>query len=137
MKHSIHQKKRRRKKRKGKLTEAALIAKDKARWYHIKRKYGITKEQWYEIYNAQNGCCYICQRHEKKIRASKSKYLTVDHCHYTGRIRGLLCVNCNGNILPAISENPDIALRIFMYLSKKQDWGITPDHRKEIKDNGP
>lgn len=100
--------------------------KDKARWKHIFRTYGITKEQWYGIYAEQEGRCYICLRDEEKIRRSRSKHLTVDHCHSTGKIRGLLCSNCNGAILPAFERDNKMAERIFVYLTKEKDYGIVP-----------
>jgi hypothetical protein len=42
------------------------------------------------LYKAQNGCCAICNRPE-----STDKALSLDHCHKTGEIRGLLCQGCN------------------------------------------
>ena len=105
--------------------------KEKARWRHIFKTYGLTKDQWYEIYNKQDGKCYLCERTEKKIRSSRSKYLTVDHCHVTGKIRGLLCVNCNGAILPPFEKDHELALRILKYLLKNNHYGIVPNHKEE------
>lgn len=60
------------------------------------RNYGIDAKQWQELYDKQNGRCFICEgegflmdeaRHEAR--------LMVDHCHTTGAVRGLLCHNCN------------------------------------------
>ena len=53
----------------------------------IKRKYGITKEIYNIMYNKFSGMCHICK--------SDNFLLSVDHNHYTGEIRGLLCLNCN------------------------------------------
>ena len=39
----------------------------------------------------QDGCCKLCNKHQSLFK----RRLAVDHCHSTGRIRGLLCGNCN------------------------------------------
>ena len=59
---------------------------------HLERKYGITPEQWQEMFDRQGGVCALC-----KIpgRVGKHGKLAVDHCHQTGRVRGLLCAACN------------------------------------------
>ncbi len=100
--------------------------KEAARWRRIERKYGLSKEQWMAIYDDQNGRCYICQRDEKQLKRSKSKYLCVDHNHETLEIRGLLCGFCNNKILPALKESPEMAMRIVNYLKENRDYGIAP-----------
>jgi len=62
----------------------------KWRKYDLKR-YGITPEQYDEILAAQNCCCAICGIEESKL----PRRLFVDHDHKTGKVRGLLCSNCN------------------------------------------
>jgi hypothetical protein len=59
---------------------------------HLRRTYGMTIEEYESIYKAQDGCCGICGA--KEIETPR-KVLSVDHCHETGRIRGLLCDRCN------------------------------------------
>ena len=59
---------------------------------YLKRDYGLTKESYLEMLKSQNGVCAICCNPEKKRR------LAVDHCHNTGKIRGLLCTRCNTSI---------------------------------------
>jgi hypothetical protein len=59
---------------------------------YLKREYGLTKEDYLEMLKFQNGVCAICCNPEKKKR------LAVDHCHNTGKIRGLLCTRCNTSI---------------------------------------
>ena len=54
----------------------------------IKAQYGISIEQYNEMLNRQNGVCKICKK-------ENGRRLCVDHCHTTGRVRGLLCDNCN------------------------------------------
>lgn len=54
----------------------------------------ITKEDYNLMYHLQDGKCKICSRHQSKLKKS----LSIDHCHKTGKIRGLLCHNCNAAI---------------------------------------
>lgn len=91
--------------------------------------YGITAEQYQQIYDAQGGYCYICRR----ARGLK-KRLSIDHCHATGTVRGLLCQRCNRDVLGHLRDDPDAALRIVDYLREPpavQAIGvvITPDMR--------
>jgi hypothetical protein len=61
------------------------------RKFKLLRKYGITIPQYESMYTAQNGVCAICKR-------KTNENLRVDHCHKTGKVRGLLCHNCNTGI---------------------------------------
>lgn len=57
----------------------------------LKKLYGITIEQYWELFDHQKGCCACCgQSHELFKRR-----LHVDHNHKNGQIRGLLCSECN------------------------------------------
>jgi len=58
----------------------------------IKSRFGISQEQYDRILAAQGGVCAICGGSGKSLRFRR---LVVDHCHATGRIRGLLCSRCN------------------------------------------
>lgn len=59
--------------------------------------YGITIEQYNEMELKQDGLCAICNKPESKIdsRTGLNKKLSVDHCHNTKIVRGLLCSKCN------------------------------------------
>lgn len=71
----------------------------KRRDYHLKRVHGITREEYDAILMAQGGVCLICGLPERGSRGrSGRRYLAVDHCHKTGKRRGLLCSKCNGNL---------------------------------------
>ncbi len=59
---------------------------------HIKAKFGITVDQYNELLDKQNGCCAICGTDQPD---SKHGVFSIDHCHSTGKIRGLLCQPCN------------------------------------------
>lgn len=56
---------------------------------HLIKKYGITNEDYEVMLEEQNGNCALCFRAQGKFR------LHIDHCHTTGRVRGLLCHQCN------------------------------------------
>lgn len=60
------------------------------RW-KLKHLYGMTEDQYTAMFVAQNGKCLICLK-------SSTRKLTVDHCHATGKIRGLLCNGCNRSL---------------------------------------
>jgi hypothetical protein len=68
----------------------------------LKRKYGITLEDYFEMLSEQGGTCACCDATEADTRGY---ILHVDHCHETGRVRGLLCASCN-NILGRVNDSP-------------------------------
>jgi len=57
------------------------------------KQYGIdfSVKEYDELFSKQEGKCKICKKHQSKLRRA----LCVDHCHYSHKIRGLLCDNCN------------------------------------------
>jgi hypothetical protein len=58
----------------------------------ILRKYGITEQQFNEMFVAQGERCAICGTSDPRDRWGR---FHIDHCHETGRVRGLLCGPCN------------------------------------------
>jgi hypothetical protein len=64
--------------------------KDKYREYARKKKFGMERHEYETILSKQDGCCAVCGHVPKD-----GEVLSVDHCHETGDIRGLLCSNCN------------------------------------------
>lgn len=77
---------------------------------HLK-KYGITEDEYNQLYQKQNECCAICGKHQSKLK----RKLNIDHDHSTGEIRGLLCPKCN-TALPLI-ENKKWIEKTYEYLS--------------------
>lgn len=55
---------------------------------HLIRKYGVTLTDYNAMFKAQGGACAVCRRTQERA-------FDVDHCHETGRVRGLLCTGCN------------------------------------------
>jgi hypothetical protein len=68
--------------------------------FKLKFRYGITPEQYAEMLMTQNNRCAICGNKESAININTNKIqkLAVDHCHTTGKVRGLLCQDCNRGI---------------------------------------
>jgi len=62
--------------------------------YLYKKKYGITVADYDRMFLEQGGKCKICGV-DKPGKNTRTKYFHVDHCHKTGRVRGLLCISCN------------------------------------------
>jgi len=62
------------------------------RKYDLKKRYGITLEDYERMLELQGGCCKICGC---KSPGNKSKHFSVDHSHTTQEVRGLLCHHCN------------------------------------------
>jgi hypothetical protein len=63
----------------------------------LKKNFGMTLEGYNQILQSQNGKCLICGSSGRGGR-SKRFQLFVDHCHKTGKVRGLLCMKCNSAI---------------------------------------
>lgn len=75
--------------------------------YQLRVKYGLSFEDYEELLIAQEGRCAICNRMKK---------LHVDHCHETGKVRGLLCNNCNCGI-GNLQDSVEIVKKALDYLS--------------------
>lgn len=87
-------------------------AKKEAQWERcLKKKYGITPREYHALLVEQNNTCAICGRH----KSSRKEKLSVDHCHETKKIRGLLCSNCN-TALGLLSDDIDILASAVSYL---------------------
>ena len=67
----------------------------------LKKLYGITVEDYYKMLSRQGGVCAICKSKTPSNRVykyTKQENFFVDHCHKTGKVRGLLCQKCNTGI---------------------------------------
>lgn len=76
----------------------------------LRYAYGIDGEEYYRIFDYQNGVCYICQKKPNKKR------LAVDHNHDTGEVRGLLCKVCNRDIIGSAKDQIAFLERAIEYL---------------------
>jgi hypothetical protein len=86
---------------------------------YLMRKFNITLEEYKDLLNKQNGVCAICGEKESVLRRAKSgqEMLAIDHCHVTGKIRGLLCFKCNTGI-GALGDSVEGLERALSYLRK-------------------
>jgi len=75
------------------------------------REYGMTLEKYNQMLENQQGKCAICGGGREKQKYSFS----VDHCHATGKIRGILCSNCNAG-LGFFKDNPQSLTNAITYL---------------------
>ena len=73
---------------------------------HLKRQYGLTEAERDELIASQGGVCCIC------LSAPAAH---VDHCHNTGRVRGVLCFSCNA-ALGQFKDRPDAIRRAAAYV---------------------
>jgi hypothetical protein len=74
---------------------------------HLKRHYNITLDDYNLMSEAQNHVCAICGMKESSNRGHtlNALSLAVDHCHESGKIRGLLCMDCN-QMLGKFNDDP-------------------------------
>jgi hypothetical protein len=72
------------------------------------RLYGITLDERDEMERTQDGRCLIC---------AEKKQLVVDHCHATGKVRGLLCFSCN-KALGFLKDDLGRIERVINYLGR-------------------
>jgi hypothetical protein len=77
---------------------------------HLKRKFGLSLEQYEEMLASQNGGCAICGDPPEEGTS-----LHIDHDHDTGEVRGLLCVRCN-NGLGQFKEEAELVRAAAAYL---------------------
>jgi hypothetical protein len=68
--------------------------KESTRRVRLKRTYGITVEQYNIMLEAQDYVCAICGTD----KPGGSGRFHIDHCHSTGKVRGLLCIRCNTKV---------------------------------------
>lgn len=76
---------------------------------------GVTLEQYDALFARQSGVCALCRKPERWRGKARTAFLTVDHCHQTGRVRGLLCRTCNRG-LGLLGDTVDALGCAFQYL---------------------
>lgn len=86
----------------------------KRRDYSLKKLYNIGIDEYEQRLKDQNYCCSICGSKQE------SRYLAVDHCHSTGKVRNLLCGTCNTG-LGQFKDNPELLIKAADYLRKHSD----------------
>lgn len=76
----------------------------------------FTIEDYNLLFQQQKGCCKICGRHQKDMK----KRLHLDHCHKTGKVRGLLCSHCN-SVLGFALDNVTVLENAVKYLKNQRE----------------
>lgn len=80
-------------------------------------KYGIDCDIFEQLLTLQNNVCKICKQKEiHKHQSGTLRRLSVDHCHLTGKVRGLLCHRCN-TLLGIVKDDASILLAAGEYLN--------------------
>ena len=77
------------------------------------RKYGITEDEYSLLWGLHNKRCAICETEEN----GSGRAWHVDHCHVSGKVRGILCHHCN-LLLGNARDNPRILEQSIKYLEK-------------------
>lgn len=82
---------------------------EKVRHYNRLRRYKMTPEQYDAMWEAQAKRCALC--------AKETPRPVIDHCHDTGRVRGILCTQCNTG-LGKFGDSPEMLMLAIEYLTK-------------------
>jgi hypothetical protein len=103
---------------------------DRERDKQLRQNYGITLAEYNVLYEAQNGVCAACKMPETRRAGRRKKIedaapditpmLHVDHDHVTGKIRGLLCLECN-TALGSLHDNIERIKSLLSYAEEKID----------------
>ncbi len=80
--------------------------------YRVKKLYGVTVEDVKQLCINQNNKCAICSDDFVDTHLTQ-----IDHCHVTGKVRGLLCINCNW-LLGKSRDNPELLRAAAKYLER-------------------
>ena len=87
------------------------------------RKLGLKNEDFIKLNEEHNGLCSICNNPEtSKSRNGGVRRLAIDHCHTTGKIRGLLCHDCNTG-LGKFKDDINLLQKAIEYLKRHQNAG--------------
>jgi hypothetical protein len=108
------------------LTDSRHYAKNKDRQIEHSRvsklrQYGLTKDAYDKQVALQNNCCACCGEPETHINpyTKQVQRLSVDHCHATGKNRGLVCARCNRFVIPAVEHWSEIIPKAVSYLRRQ------------------
>jgi hypothetical protein len=91
----------------------------KAKNLHLRRKYGISIEQYLALVDAQGNTCAVCKTPDKTRGQASAEHWCVDHNHQTGKVRGLLCHHCN-RALGLLNDNVAHLTTAVQYLTNAE-----------------
>jgi hypothetical protein len=113
------------------LKNSTAAAKRKKEWYEknkntkvlnakLVKQFGITLEIYNEMRESQGYRCAMCLRDESCFIVKNPNFrLVVDHCHFTGKVRGLLCPTCNCGI-GFLHESVEVLEAAIAYIQKHE-----------------
>jgi hypothetical protein len=84
---------------------------------NLKQKYGMSLEDYDKMLQEQSNVCAVCEQPEVLVKKGKLQPLCVDHCHESGKVRALLCNDCNRNLI-AHRTSSDIFYKAAAYVEK-------------------
>lgn len=93
---------------------------ERIRWMRqkdLRRNFGMSVDDYQRMLDRQGGLCAICKMPESHVRNGKVKELSVDHDHITGKVRELLCAECN-HALGKVRESEKILLSMLEYIRR-------------------
>lgn len=103
-------------------------ARERARWAKMSesekiekqsRRYGLTYTDLLALFKSQNFQCKVCSKPVKLERNTKQDRGVIDHCHTSGKVRGILCNHCN-QALGLMKENMTSIKQMYNYLEANQ-----------------
>lgn len=108
-----------RKHTKNKLPSYIKDDEEKIHAYTILHRFTFTIEEYRKLLLEQNNVCAICKNPETQIKrkSNRVKMLSIDHCHKSLKIRGLLCSKCN-TALGGFKDSIEILQLAIEYLKK-------------------
>jgi hypothetical protein len=82
---------------------------------YLRKQWNITQEDYLKLAKLQNNQCAICNCGPSVNKKGREISFHIDHCHKTGKIRKLLCANCNRS-LGYLKECPNILRKMIKYI---------------------
>lgn len=86
---------------------------------YLRSRYGISGVDYAAMLEKQRGVCAVCGQAEVAVFRGRLKRLAVDHDHKTGKIRGLLCLQCN-SALGIVRDDAELLHKLAAYL--EHEW---------------
>lgn len=91
---------------------------------YLQRHYNLSLQAYKTMFKKQQGKCAICGSEGFTLKESQKTKLIIDHDHKTGKVRGLLCPNCNRG-LGLFQENTKLLEKAKEYINKDIDYRDT------------